>query len=117
MKIAITVWGNRVSPVFDAARTLLVASIDNKTVKDHTYAAFKPDALEDLILYLNRMGISTLICGAISTQPADILVENNIKLVSFVSGNALDILSSFARRQTIDQTHMMPGCTASHSRA
>jgi hypothetical protein len=29
MKMALTVWENRISPVFDAARMLLVVEIDN----------------------------------------------------------------------------------------
>ncbi len=104
------------SPVFDAARTLLVAQIENQTIQTQTYTEFCPDAVPELVSLLNKMKVSTLICGAISTKPADIIVENHIRLVSFVSGNAMDILNSFASRQTIDQTHMMPGCSLEYSR-
>ena len=116
LKIAITAWGNRVSPVFDAARTLLVAQIENQTIQTQTYTEFCPDAILELVSLLTKMKVSTLICGAISTKPADTIVENHIRLVSFVSGNALDILNSFASRHTIDQTHMMPGCSLEYSR-
>jgi hypothetical protein len=62
------------------------------------------------------MQVTTLICGAISTKPADFIVENNIKLISFVTGNALDFLDSFATRQTIEKIHMMPGCSIDYCR-
>jgi len=111
MKIAITIWGNRISPVFDAAHTLLVASIKNRTISKKEYTSFDPQSLRELIKILTNSQVSTLICGAISTKPADFIVENNIKLVSFVTGNALDFLASFANRQTIEKEHMMPGCS------
>ncbi len=116
MKIAITTWGNRVSPVFDASRTLLIARIENQTIKNRTYKAFHPDAIQDLTALLNRVQVSTLICGAISTKPADYIVGNNIHLISFVTGNAMDILTNFAARNTIGQSHMMPGCSLEYSR-
>ncbi|WDP89060.1 MAG: dinitrogenase iron-molybdenum cofactor biosynthesis domain-containing protein [Desulfobacter sp.] len=116
MKIAITAWGNRVSPVFDAAGTLLVAQIENHTIKKKTYHAFEPDDIKELAALMHREQVSTLICGAISTKPATRIVENHIRLISFVSGNALEVLNSFASRNTIDQTFMMPGCSLDYSR-
>ncbi|OQY51437.1 MAG: dinitrogenase iron-molybdenum cofactor biosynthesis domain-containing protein [Desulfobacteraceae bacterium 4572_89] len=110
MKIAITIWGNRISPVFDAAHTLLVTRIKNKTISKKNYISFDPQSHQDLIKILNKNEITTLICGAISTKPADFIVKNNIKLISFVTGNALDFIDSFASSQTIDQGHVMPGC-------
>ena len=111
MKIAITIWGNRISPVFDAAHTLLAARIENRRILSKRYTPFNPDSPQELIQILNKMQATTLICGAISTKPADFIVENNIKLISFVTGNALDFLDSFATRQAIKKGHMMPGCS------
>ena len=34
MKVAITVWGNRISPVFDSAQTVLLAELLDKQVVD-----------------------------------------------------------------------------------
>jgi len=116
MKIAITTWGNRVSPVFDSAKTLLIADVSGHTVGDLTYEKFTPANVTGLSAMLNQAGVSTLICGAISTQPANALVNQNIRLISFVSGNAMDILATFARRNTIDPSFMMPGCSLAYSR-
>ena len=116
MKIAITIWGNRISPVFDAAHTLLTAQVENRMILNKTYEPFDPDSPQELIRILKRMEVTTLICGAISTKPADFIVENNIKLISFVTGNALDFLDSFATRQTIKKMNMMPGCSIDYCR-
>lgn len=116
MKIAITTWGNRVSPVFDSARTLLIADVAGQAVGDLTYERFTPEDLPALAALLTKAGVTTLICGAISTRPANTLVEKKIRLISFVSGNAMDILNTFARRNTIDPSFMMPGCSLAYSR-
>ena len=111
MKVAVTIWGNRISPVFDAAGTLLVAQIKNRMIIKKSYTSFNPETPSDLIKTLKEMGISILICGAISTKPADLIVENDIKLISFVTGSALKLLEDFAHKQTIEKTFMMPGCS------
>ncbi len=111
MKIAITVWGNRISPVFDAASTLFVADIENRSILKKNYTSFNPTRPSDLVKLLKKMQVSILMCGAISTKPADLIVENDIKLISFVTGNALKLLDNFARKQTIEKTFMMPGCS------
>ncbi len=111
MKIAITIWGNRVSPVFDAAATLLVVQIENRMVVKKSYESFDPETPFDLIKLLKKMQVPVLICGAISTKPADLIVNNDIKLISFVTGNALKLIENFARKQTIEKSNMMPGCS------
>ena len=110
MIVAVTTWGNRVSPVFDAAGTLLIADIENKAVTRQTYVSFQPSNIPELSALLQRFGATTLICGAISARPATRLMDNGIELLSFVSGNTSEILSTFARKKAVDRTQMMPGC-------
>jgi predicted Fe-Mo cluster-binding NifX family protein len=114
LKIAITIWGNRISPVFDVASTLLVADIENKIILKKTYISFDPGITIDLIKTLKNANISMIICGAISNKPADLLVKNDIKLISFVTGNALKFLDNFANNNDnnnyyIDKKYIMPG--------
>ncbi|WP_457553393.1 NifB/NifX family molybdenum-iron cluster-binding protein [Desulfobacula sp.] len=111
MKLAITIWGNRVSPVFDAAATLLVVYIKNRMIIKKSYTSFDPESPLDLIKELKKMQVPILICGAISTKPADLIVNNDIKLISFVTGNAFKLIENFARKQTIEKSYMMPGCS------
>jgi predicted Fe-Mo cluster-binding NifX family protein len=55
--------------------------------------------------------IDTLICGAISERPAQILQQAQVRLLSFVSGNADKFLTVYAANEPID-SFMMPGCEA-----
>lgn len=116
MKLAVTIWGNRVSPVFDAAKTLLIADMENRMILRKNYISFDPGSPEELIKLLKKARVSILVCGAISTGPADLFVENGIKLISFVTGNALEFMEAFARKQTIEKSYMMPGCSKEYCR-
>ena len=115
-RIAITIWGNRISPVFDVASTLLVADIENKMIFHKAYISFDPGIPSGLIKTLKDYKISTVACGAISNKYADLMVNNNIKLISFVTGNALKFLDNFANKYSVDKFIMdkkftMPGCS------
>jgi predicted Fe-Mo cluster-binding NifX family protein len=109
VKVAVTVWGNRISPVFDAARTLLVAQIADKKISGHYYTSFDPGAPVDLVSTLKKNQITLLVCGAISKTSADLIANQHIHLICFVTGNARQFLDSFVQGQTVETKHMMPG--------
>ncbi|MCF8092504.1 MAG: NifB/NifX family molybdenum-iron cluster-binding protein [Desulfotignum sp.] len=109
MKLAVTVWGNRISPVFDAARTLLVAEIENKKISRQFYTSFDPQSPADMVNVLKKNQVNLLVCGAISNTFADLIADHDIQLISFVTGNTRQFLDSFAGSRTVKKIHMMPG--------
>ena len=111
MKIAVTIWGNRVSPVFDAAKQLLLADIQKQTITNKQYLSFDPESIDDLIRLLKKKQVNTLICGAITSRPTELITENGIKLISFVSGEALELIDAIAKNIDIEKIYMMPGCS------
>lgn len=117
MKIAVTIWGNRISPVFDSARTLLVVQIEDSHITRQFYTPFDPESPVHLITTLKSLEIDTLVCGAISRKPADLISEQNIHLLSFVTGNVRRFLDSFAKGQTVGKKHMMPGFSPGYRNA
>jgi predicted Fe-Mo cluster-binding NifX family protein len=109
VKLAVTVWGNRISPVFDAASTLLVAEISDKKISRHYYTDFDPESPIDLIHTLKKHDVTILVCGAISKTPASLILDQHIHLISFVTGNARQFLDSFALARTVGKKNRMPG--------
>lgn len=109
MKVAVTVWGNRISPVFDAASTLLVAEITDRKIAGQYYTAFDPESPVDLIHTLKKHHVTILVCGAISKTPARLIMDQHIHLIPFVTGNVRQFLESFALDQTVGKKHRMPG--------
>ncbi|MFH2067355.1 MAG: NifB/NifX family molybdenum-iron cluster-binding protein [Pseudomonadota bacterium] len=114
MKTAITVWGDRISPVFDSARKLLIAEIENKKITGRRYEPFDPDLPYRLTERLNELNIGVFLCGAISTIPANTIELSGIELISFISGNVDEILQEYAEGKPIIPTYLMPGCKCRH---
>ena len=96
MKIALTVWEDRISPVFDVADILLVADIEQGAVQDTRLVKIEPGRLSPLVDMLKRMEVEVLFCGAISEIPANVVSAGGIRLIPFVSGKIDHILDTFA---------------------
>ena len=114
MKIALTVWGDRISPVFDAATTLLLVDIANGGVRSRQFAPFDPARPSQFAEMLKQMDVSTLVCGAISEGHAHRISIGGVKLMSFVSGQTERILAVLASGKPIIPTFLMPGCGRRH---
>jgi predicted Fe-Mo cluster-binding NifX family protein len=110
MKVAITVWGSRISPVFDSSHMLLVAEIENSIVIDRKQLAFNPEPPSRLAELLAEMEIDVLICGAVSKAPACLIESVGIKLIPFIAGDAEEILTSYAKKASVPPMYLMPGC-------
>ncbi len=109
MKVAITVWGNRISPVFDSAQTLLLAEIRDKKIVDRKFEFIPLLVPVSIARKIVELRPDSLICGAISQQPATIIEDAGITLVAFISGRADTILQAYARNLEINR-FCMPGC-------
>jgi predicted Fe-Mo cluster-binding NifX family protein len=110
MKVALTVWEKRISPVFDSAAMLLIAEIENSEVTAKYTEPFNPEMPSQLAMSLNVQDVDTLICGAISEVPADMIEAEGIKLIPFISGDVYEILNFYAKGIPIVPEFLMPGC-------
>jgi predicted Fe-Mo cluster-binding NifX family protein len=109
MKIGITVWGKRISPVFDAARTLLITDIANARQVKSELVQCRPEQPESMLRLLQDNGVNVLITGAISREPACRIEASGIQLISFIAGRADQVLARFIEGNSITGYHM-PGC-------
>ncbi len=109
MKVAMTVWGNRISPVFDSAQTILLAEIEDGKIVAQQRQFLPRLVASGLARMVVEKEIDTLICGAISERPAQIIQQSGITLLSFVGGNAERFLEAFAAGRPLE-LFRMPGC-------
>ncbi len=109
MKVALPVWEERISPVFDAARTILVLEIDDRRVVGRRLLPCCPDRPREVADLLRDAGVSVLICGAISREPASLLESRGIRLVPFIAGRVEPVVASFLDGTGVG-TFRMPGC-------
>ncbi|MCK5098006.1 MAG: hypothetical protein KAR45_07870, partial [Desulfobacteraceae bacterium] len=116
MKVALTIWGNRISPVFDSARKLLIVEVNNNEVVSRQYELFNSEMDSNLAESLNGLGINVLICGAISRRFSDIIETSEIKLIPFITGHVDVVLESYMKNSRIVADFFMPGCRNKHYR-
>ena len=110
-RVAVTIWEDRISPVFDASRNLIIAGIDGKKrICNESTLAFAPSRPSRLASTLRRMEVFILICGAISTEPAGCLQDGGITLIPFITGRWQAVLEAYASGRPLAPTFVMPGC-------
>lgn len=110
MKVAVTVWGDRISPVFDASRRLLVATIERGRITDRSFVIFNPERTANLTKTLAELNVPVLICGAVSQVPASVITAGGIRLIPFIAGEVEHVLTAYAAGTPLAPTFVMPGC-------
>jgi len=109
-RIAVPVAGTRVSPLFDVARTLLVADIDGGEVTSRERYEVRSAPPAGRAQQLANLGAATLMCGGISRPMAMMVQGQGIGLVPWVAGEVEEVLAAYATGRLPDPQFMMPGC-------
>lgn len=109
MNVAITVWKNRISPVFDSAQVLLVVQTQGTEIVDAVVRKVQTTMLDRFLTLLEELDVHVLICGALCEGPASILKNQGVEVISFVTGEAEDVLECYLQRQDLTE-FIMPGC-------
>jgi predicted Fe-Mo cluster-binding NifX family protein len=104
----------RVSPVFDAARTLLVVEIDGDTLTSLCYLAFDPSRSVEWLRILQDHSVQLLICGAVSEDTTFLLKNSGIAVFSFIAGEVPQLLEHLLQGLPIDDEFRQPGCGTNH---
>lgn len=110
MKVALTIWNHRISPVFDTARNLTVITLENGTEIER--ASYEIAELD----YFNRadrlqaLHVDVLICGAISRPLENEIIARGIDVIAHVCGFMDDIFQAYCTNQLSQDRFLMPGC-------
>lgn len=111
MRIALTIWNDRIAPLFDVAGTLLVVTAEGGEVLDRSRVPLPPDpGMMSRVSFLSENGVSVLICGAVSRQVHRMLSLSGLEVHSFVSGEAEEVLQAFLSGILESPSFSMPGC-------
>ena len=109
MKIAITIWGNRISPVFDSASTLMIVQVEDSNIVSRIFQEFNSKVTAQILSILTEFKIDALICGAISDIESKLIEQSGVKLISFVTGNTDKVLASLLKNPHRISDFLMPG--------
>jgi predicted Fe-Mo cluster-binding NifX family protein len=110
MKAAFSVWDNRIAPVFDVARHVLIVETKSGHVISETRETL-PDAMPvQKAVCLTELGVGVLVCGAVSRVLQDMMTTYGIQVIPFVAGDLREVISAWlADKREID-LFAMPGC-------
>jgi predicted Fe-Mo cluster-binding NifX family protein len=109
MRIAISIWEDKISPLLDTASKLLI--IENKTQKEssrYEVHLLKQD-ISKKCRFIRSFNIDVLICGAVSRQFSEMLKASGIEIISGVAGPAQDVLEAYRQGTLLDSEFCMPG--------
>lgn len=110
MKIAISVWKGRISPLFDSATNVFVYEIGNTDEFSKRQIIFDEQSAETKADILLQNGIDLLICGAVSSDVERILSQKGIAVYAYLSGEADEIIEVIKANEPLYEKFAMPGC-------
>ena len=111
MKIAIPLFGTRISPRLDCAKEILLIHAEEKVRKVVSFEEtdFQTGHTgENIEFYLSNK-IAVIICGGISIEMQELLIKHKIKVISWVTGEADKALDLFLEGKLVSGAMLCPG--------
>lgn len=110
MRTGFTYWDNRIAPVFDTARQLLIIETDSGRIINEIEELL-PEALTvQKALRLVELGIGILVCGAISRPVHELITAYGVEVIPFVAGDLREVIQAWLRGNLMRDAFAMPGC-------
>ncbi len=116
MRLAVTVWNQRIAPVFDSAGTAIVLDLRGGICHDRTAIALSGSDLMDRARILREHAVDELVCGAMSCESEAIIRGEGIAVHPFVAGDAERVVRAWLENELDREEFSMPGCACARRR-
>jgi predicted Fe-Mo cluster-binding NifX family protein len=110
MKVALTVWNGRISPVFDVSRKILILDVSHGSVTGQREEPLEGIDPVQKARKLVEWEVRKLICGAISRPLAGLFATYGIRTIPFIAGDAEEVIEAYLARKLPNRSMAMPGC-------
>ncbi|HOA61055.1 MAG: NifB/NifX family molybdenum-iron cluster-binding protein [Verrucomicrobiota bacterium] len=114
MTVAIPIWQERVSPVFDAASRLLVVRRHRGRTVERKEFVLTATSVEALARSVAELGIDVLLCAAVSETLRTALERAGVAVEAHLCGQVEDLLEAFHAGRWRRSEFRMPGCWDPH---
>ncbi|MDY6935012.1 MAG: NifB/NifX family molybdenum-iron cluster-binding protein [Spirochaetota bacterium] len=109
-KTAFPVYKDRISPLFDVSDIFFIVDIINESIgRKHIYDISNVTGIKK-IDRLEELGVSIVICSAISKIFADSLLSRGIDLIPGIIGKVNDVVHAYLNNCVMADAYIMPGC-------
>jgi predicted Fe-Mo cluster-binding NifX family protein len=109
-KIAIPVYNNRISPLFDVAGKIILVEIVDKKIIGMLHLDINENPEVSRFNQLFELGIKTIICSSISRKFANYITSKDIILIPGVYGDIEEVIEAYRKNHLIEDSFAMPGC-------
>jgi len=109
MRIAISHWLRRVSPLFDVSDKLYLIHIEDGCETRRERIVLVSRDPFGRAKEVSGLGTDVLICGAISHVQESALIFAGVQVVGFICGEFEAVLVAFLCGQLLDSRFLMPG--------
>jgi predicted Fe-Mo cluster-binding NifX family protein len=110
VKLAITVWNERIAPVFDSAGRAVILEVCRRSVKERYEVDLVRQNTAAKIAELRKEGVGLIICGALSREAEAMILEQEMLVLPFVAGSLDAVIKAWIERQLNNDDFSMPGC-------
>ena len=94
-QVAVPYWKDRISPVFDTARSVLIFTVEGGVVRRRSEMRFFPDFPVMRVRNLSERGVSVLICGAISRRLLNLCAGAGLTVVPWICGPVDQVVEAY----------------------
>ncbi|MGD9251115.1 MAG: NifB/NifX family molybdenum-iron cluster-binding protein [Desulfobacterales bacterium] len=109
MKTAFAVWNNRIAPVFDVTRRVIIVESEAVPESPPTTVLLAGDQPLQKVRQLSELGADRLVCGAISRALQAALTAGGIRVIPFIAGDVQEVIDAWRGRQFEVDAFAMPG--------
>ena len=110
MRVAIPIWQERLSPVFDTAARIVVFETGQVEPEPCEEFRLAGHGLGRCLGFLQQAQVQCLLCGAISNGWRRQLEIGGIRVVPFLTGPWRGVLQAFEEERLHAPRYHMPGC-------
>jgi predicted Fe-Mo cluster-binding NifX family protein len=110
MKVAISNWQGRISPVFDVAGSILLLELEGRREKCREELELKTGDPFDRARFLSHLGADVLICGMLSHPQEIALASAGIRVIPHICGEIENVITAFLSGRLDCGALTMPGC-------
>ena len=115
MRVGIPTHRDRISPLFDVARNLLLVDVDGEVTKVKRRVCITETGV-GRAERVAGLGADVLICGAITRSLETMLRSFGVQVVPNTCGSIDEVLLAYVSGQLTEQAFLMPGCRGGRRR-
>ena len=109
MRVAVPIWGNRISPVLDTASRFRIFELKGRTWLSEFETFLEEQEISRRCSRIRNLRVDAVICGAVSRSMSDLLTAAGIQIIPGITGLYMEVLDAYQEGCLFCEKFLMPG--------